>query len=38
MGARLLSTTLKELLVFWRDPATRAMLFAMPVLQVQVLL
>lgn len=34
MGARLLSTILKELLVFWRDPTTRSMLFAMPILQV----
>ncbi|MFT6957622.1 MAG: ABC-2 type transport system permease protein [Halieaceae bacterium] len=36
MGARLLSTILKELLVFWRDPATRAMLFVMPIMQVLV--
>ncbi|MEH6611125.1 MAG: ABC transporter permease [Halioglobus sp.] len=36
MGARLLSTILKELLVFWRDPTTRGMLFAMPIMQVLV--
>jgi ABC-2 type transport system permease protein len=34
MGARLLSTILKVLLVFWRDPTTRSMLFIMPILQV----
>lgn len=33
---RLLASVLKEIIVFWRDPRARGMLFAMPVVQVLV--
>ena len=36
MFARLLAAVLKEIIVFWRDPRARAMLFAMPAVQVMV--
>jgi ABC-2 type transport system permease protein len=34
MLGRLVASVIKEIIVFWRDPRSRAMLFVMPVIQV----
>ncbi len=36
MRGRLFASVIKEIIVFWRDPRARAMLFAVPVIQVTV--